>query len=114
MTKKATNHTHRTPSIAIKCQGYKDAKGKKQFAEDHTTVRLVHKQDVHQTTRCEACQKMHSKIASAVTRKRAQERKASERDRAEALTAKNTLKTMKDLLTADQKAQLQSIIDAAK
>jgi len=113
VTQKATNHTHRTPSIAIKCKGYKDAKGKTQYAEDHTKVRLVHKQDVHQTTRCVGCQKAHNKVTSAVTRKRAQMRKADERDRAEAVTAKATLKSMASLLTDEQKAQLQSVIDAA-
>jgi len=114
MTKTATNHTHRVPTIPIKCQGFKNAKGVKEFADGHTKVRLVHKQDVHQTKRCEACQKAHSKVASSVTRKRAQGRKLVDRNKAEAAQAKQSLKDMKDLLTAEQKAQLQSVIDAAK
>jgi len=113
MSANAKNHTALTPSIAIKCQGYKDEKGKVQYAEDHTPLRLVHKQDVHQTTRCVACQKAHTAIAQKAAAARRRERKQAMKAIEEAKTAKATLKECANELTDAQKAQLQAVIDAA-
>ena len=114
MSETAKNHTDRIPSIAIKCQGFKDEKGKVTFAEGHTIVRLVHSQDVKQTKRCVACQKAHTAIAQKSAAMRRRVRKQATKAVEEAKTAKQTLKDCAADLTSDQKAQLQLVIDSAK
>jgi len=114
MSETAKNHTDRIPSIAIKCQGYKDEKGKTVYAEGHTVVRLVHAQDVKQTTRCAACQKAHTAIAQKAAAMRRRVRKQATKAIEEAKTAKQTLKDCGADLTESQKAQLQLVIDSAK
>jgi len=103
----------KTGTIPIRCEGYIDENGKKQFAEGHEDIRLLAVPNPS-VTRCEACQKMHAKIqhrSRGANRRKAQTVK---RLKEQTTNAEKTLKDMGDDLTKEQKSNLEAVVKTSK
>jgi len=112
-TSKVQNNNSNTnvhlKTIAITCVGI-DGKSK-EFAEGHTTMRLVGKADVHQVTRCIACQKAYLKLSSKIRRNKKSLKNAQKRASEAAANAQAIIdnKEMFNNLSKEDQAYLKAL-----
>lgn len=108
------NHTHGAKTIPIECKGYEDENGKMVFAENHTELRLVFPQDVHQCTRCEACQEAYSRIRQKQSAGKRRSKDRLKKLEARAVQAEQTKTQFGDRLQKEQIAELDKTIKEFK
>jgi len=105
--------TTQTGTIPIRCEGYIDENGKKQFAEGHEDVRLLAVPNPS-VTRCEACQKMHAKIQHRMRGANRRKAQSIKRLKDQVTSAEKTLKDMGSDLTKEQTAGLEALVKSSK